>query len=136
MEITFTTRTKVLILILSVVVIGNNYSQVLNNDDSSEILGVWVSEEDHSAAWVFSDDGKLSYTLNGELLANPQNQYDSYTITNTCDGNSYPNTRFLKVSYFEGSFQCFEILSFNENNSGVLSLLSLTSGRILVFNKT
>lgn len=98
-------------------------------DSRTKILGIWYRDEDRSAYWKFKDDGK-AYCYSEGVLEN----VFIFSISHSCGENSDPEFEFLKlISEEDGYESCFEINGINEDNSGVLSLTSMTNLKVTLF---
>jgi hypothetical protein len=56
-----------------------------------------------------------------------------FSISHSCGENSDPESEFLKFIDEVGFESCFEINGINEDNSGVLSLTSMTNLKVTLF---
>lgn len=94
------------------------------------ILGTWVLEGEPNNLRVFTSDGHVKIIINGVVQTD-----DTYTISDTCGGNTNGGSLFLNsVDSDDNTEYCEIINGINENSSNVLSLMT-DNGQLLVYHK-
>jgi len=118
-----------LILVLLSTGFTTVHSNIAVESPQTEILGFWVLEDDPSTKIEFLSNGQVKNYQNNVLES-----IDTYAITNLCDGHTAPNGQnYLKITFPEGDSFCYLINGINANNSGILSLLTMTQGKVVVY---
>lgn len=104
-------------------------TQGQNPDSSSKrILGSWYSNTNRNAKWVFTSDGK-AYNYDKDIM---KVMY-KYTISHECQGNTDDTTEYITLRDRDNDEYCFKINTINENKSGVLSLINMSTMQPLIF---
>lgn len=100
-------------------------------DSRTKILGIWYDNSDgtnsKTSYWEFKADGKLYVYTDGVLES-----VSTFSISHSCGQNSDPKYEFLKLVDEDGSEFCAEINGINGNNSGILSLTSMSNFEITI----
>ncbi|MGG7033755.1 MAG: hypothetical protein ACI7YS_01020 [Flavobacterium sp.] len=101
------------------------------NTPEQEILGSWILENDSSTKIIFYNDGTVKTYEDDKLLYT-----DNYSISNSCQGTlSADGILFLKfIDGSNGDIECYYINGINENNNGILSLMS-DNGNLLIYKR-
>ena len=134
----FTKKAVTIIVVLSTIAAYSFINKKIDNIDlfiqdpiEQRILGIWIMEDSPSLQIEYLSNGQLKRYEDNILLYT-----DTYSISNTCDGetmNNY-NEYFLKQIDSEfGAEHCFIINGVNENNSGILSLTTSGQGKIIIY---
>ena len=101
--------------------------------DSTKILGTWVSEEDSNWKLVFTSDGKCIQHYGDEVISN-----ESFSISNTSPQCGFEVTvnadsAFLQLTDMgDGSMICYYITGLHDE---YLTLSVVGQGGVLAFSK-
>ncbi len=99
---------------------------------ATEIIGIWVAEDDNKVKLVFKTDGTYTSYYNGE----PTSVFN-YSITDKCGNEEDVNSWFLKaVDWEDNDEYCYELYGADSRPGGVLSMRSMLNGKIFVYNKS
>ncbi len=102
--------------------------QQLINDYSSEIIGVWIDENDENYKLEFLDNGICKEYVGTELIATY-----NYSLDDNCEGYIASNTVYLNwVDTEDQKTTCFEI---NNITNHSLSIMIIDKARVVFFNK-
>src|SRR5690606_11412624 len=86
---------------------------------STQILGIWVLEEDSSVKIEFLSNGTLN-TYHENVLSST----DSWVLTNACDGNTQADSEYyLKVTDSEGFVDCNIVTNLNDSGNDYLAFI-------------
>ncbi|HEX8269350.1 MAG TPA: hypothetical protein VF581_05620 [Flavobacterium sp.] len=96
---------------------------------NQDILGAWVLENDPTTRFVFGSNNMLRIYRNNVLQST-----EPYFISTTCNGKlALPEEAFLKITDEYGITTCDVILGADVNGNGILSIMSESQGKIVVF---
>ncbi|MCB7479827.1 hypothetical protein [Christiangramia sediminis] len=119
--------------ILLLLFINTAYAQEYQskNELKKQIIGTWHHEKSPEDKIVFFKDGSLKRFLGDNLRSTSR-----YKITKECDGEKLlQNNFFLKETSQNGTSSCAYIEGVNYNGNGILSLMTKSQGKIIVFKK-
>ncbi|MDA9317165.1 hypothetical protein N9Q58_04540 [Polaribacter sp.] len=106
-------------------------AQALQENVQNEIIGTWIAEDDTKVKLIFNTSGVLSDYYDNELM----DTYD-YSISHLCGSESDNKAWFLRTSnQNELEIRCYELYGANPNNSQILSIRDMTTGKIFIYNK-
>lgn len=97
-------------------------------DSRTKILGIWYDYSYKNSYWEFKNDGKVYIYSDGVLES-----VSDFSISHSCGQNSDTKFEFLKLIDEDGAEYCAEINGINENNSGILSLTSMSNFDVTLF---
>ncbi|PIF29882.1 hypothetical protein CLU81_0266 [Flavobacterium sp. 9] len=116
----------ILLLVLQIpTIFGNNQDE---DPSSKKIIGTWYNNENRSARWVFTPDGKVYNYVNDSFKV----MY-KYSISHSCQNNSDDNIEYLTLMDKDGDEFCFKINGINQNKNGILSLINMSNMEKLLF---
>ena len=121
---------KIFVLLLF---INSAYAQDYNSKTElqHEIIGIWHLEKTPEDKIAFFKDGTLKRFV-GDTLKSISN----YKITKDCNGEKLlTNDWFLKETDRDGASSCAYIEGINSNNNGILSLMTKSQGKIVIYKK-
>lgn len=125
---------KTINILLIVLLLGLTLSckaQERQEDIATEIIGAWIAEDDNKVELEFRTDGICLEYYDNQLVAGY-----NYSIADKCGEEEDVNSWFLKrVDQEDGSIQCYELYGANVENNNTLSMKSMSSGKIFVYNK-
>lgn len=125
-----------LLTLAGLLMVGMISLSAFASDPNQEIMGTWISEKDPKVKWTFLENGKCIWYYD-----NQQRKYFDFMISNTSpqcsktvDIDAYTNYLKLTSNNDYDDF-CYLANGINFDNSGILSLTSLKTNKILIFNK-
>ena len=119
--------------ILLLLFINTAYAQESQSKNKlkKQIIGTWYLEKSPEDKIAFFNDGTLKRFLGDDLRSTSK-----YKITKECDGEKLlQNNLFLKETSQNGISSCTYIEGVNYNDNGILSLMTKSQGKIIVFKK-
>lgn len=126
---------KKIIIVLTVLFLGLTFSckaQEQQENIAAEIIGIWIAEDDAKVKLEFRTDGVCLEYYDNQLAAGYH-----YSIADKCGDEEDVNSWFLKrVDQEDSSVQCYELYGANVDNNNTISMRSMTSGKIFVYNKS
>ena len=101
-------------------------------EETKKILGFWVLEKDTSSKVEFLANGEMRSYESDKLVS-----IDRYSISSSCEraSSTLPNEKYLRIVFEDGDVFCYYINGINGNNSGILSLMTTTNGRIVIYKR-
>ncbi|MCP9199980.1 hypothetical protein MKO06_08685 [Gramella sp. GC03-9] len=120
---------KIFLLLLF---INSAYAQDIpsKTELENEIIGTWHLEKSPEDKIVFFKDGTLKRFI-GDILKSTSH----YKITKDCNGEQLLDNWFLKETDSDGVSNCVYIEGINANNNGILSLMTTSQGKIVIYTK-
>ena len=103
---------------------------IYQEEPTQKILGTWYSEGSRATKWIYYESGDLHKYLDNELST-----VFKYSISHSCGSDSDNEFYFIKWVDSGGTEFCYEINGINENNTGILSITSMKTGRISLFER-
>ena len=121
-------KTILLLLFINTAYAQKNQSK---NELKKQIIGTWHLEKSPEDKIVFFKDGTLKRFLGDDLRSTSR-----YKITKECEGEKLlQNDLFLKEISQNGTSSCTYIEGINYNGNGILSLMTKSQGKIIVYKK-
>ncbi|WP_203258599.1 hypothetical protein [Hyunsoonleella ulvae] len=125
-------KINIVLIILFLGLIFNCKAQERQANIATEIIGTWISEDDAKVKLVFNTDGTYTSYYDNEPTA-----VFNYSITDKCGDEYDINSWFLKaIDRDDNDEYCYELYGANSQPGGILSMRSMLSGKIFVYNKS